>query len=80
MTCGELVLGRSNYMYWHEGLESIGYEAVKILGKGKVPEEMFLHMIQPEKSPRITMSILFRNYLETVMPYLQAIPGDRSGR
>ena len=29
MTCGELVLGWSSYMYWHDGLESIGYEAVK---------------------------------------------------
>lgn len=29
MTCGELVLGWSSYMYWHDGLESIGCEVLK---------------------------------------------------
>ena len=74
MTCGELVLGWSSYMYWHDGLDSIGYEAVKKLGKGKIPEEVFPRLIRPEKKSRVTMRELFRNYLDVLMPYL-AIAG-----
>lgn len=72
MTCGELVLGWSSYMYWHDGLDSIGYEAVKKLGKGKIPEEVFPRLIRPEKKSRVTMRELFRNYLDVLMPYLGA--------
>ena len=74
MTCGELVLGWSSYMYWHDGLDSIGYEAVKKLGKGKIPEEVFPRLIRPEKKSRVTMRELFRNYLDVLMPYLQNVP------
>ena len=70
MTCGELVLGWSSYMYWHDGLDSI--EAVKKLGKGKIPEEVFPRLIRPEKKSRVTMRELFRNYLDVLMPYLGA--------
>ena len=72
MTCGELVLGWSSYMYWHDELDSIGYEAVKKLGKGKIPEEVFPRLIRPEKKSRVTMRELFRNYLDVLMPYLGA--------
>ena len=59
-------------MYWHDGVESIGYEAVKKLGKGKIPEELFPRLILPEKKSRVTMRELFRNYLDVLMPYLGA--------
>ena len=72
MTCGEMVFGWSSYMYWHDGLDSIGYEAVKKLGKGKIPEEVFPRLIRPEKKSRVTMRELFRNYLDVLMPYLGA--------
>ena len=70
MTCGELVLGWSDFIYWHEGFESIGYEAVKTLGKGVIPEEVFPRLICPEKRSRVTMRELFRNYLDILMPCL----------
>ncbi len=74
MTCGELVLGWSDFIYWHEGFESIGYEAVELLGKGKIPKKLFPRLILPEKKSRVTMRQLFRNYLDLLMPYL-AIAG-----
>lgn len=74
MTCGELVLGWSDFMYWYNGLDSIGYEAVELLGKGKIPKELFPRLILPEKKSRVTMCQLFRNYLDLLMPYL-AIAG-----
>lgn len=75
MSCGELVYGWSPYMYLHDGFDSVGYEAVRKLGKGKIPGEAFDRLIQPEKNPRITMRELFRNYLEIIIPYLQNSSG-----
>ena len=74
MTCGELVCGWDPYMYWHDGFDSVGFEAARKLGRGKFPQEAFKRLIQPEKKYRVTMSKLFRNYLDVLMPYLQDVP------
>ncbi len=75
MTCGKLVDGWSPEMYWHEGVDSVGFESIRRMTIGHpLPEKVFEELIQPEKCPKITMKEFFRNYLDVWKKHHPANP------